>query len=75
MSKTTSKCHDKEHVFDFLTVKDQSLNRSTNNWIAWLKQPCPNQYAQDPEGNPDLWLDKFRAPNQEQVAQIQKRQC
>jgi hypothetical protein len=72
--RTTSECRDKEHVFDFLTVEDRSLNQSTNDWIACPEQPCPNCYAQDPEANPDLWLDELRAPNNNQIAQIQERQ-
>jgi hypothetical protein len=72
MSRTTSECRDKEHVFDILTVEDQSLNRLTNDWIACPEQLCPNCYAQDPEANPDLWLDEFRASNNDQISQIQE---
>jgi hypothetical protein len=73
-SRTTFECWEKEHIFDSITIKDCSWNESADNWIACPEQPCPNQYAQNPDADSDSWFEEFRAPNHEQIAQIQKWQ-
>jgi hypothetical protein len=51
--RTTSKCQDKEHVFDILTIEDCSWSESADNWIACPKQPYPNRYVQSIDADPD----------------------
>jgi hypothetical protein len=53
----------------------RSLSKiAVDNWVACPEQPCPNRYVQGIDADPDSWFEEFRAPNHEQVAQIQERQ-
>jgi hypothetical protein len=74
MSRTTSECREREHVFNSITIEDCSWSEPANNWVACPEQPCPNRYVQGIDADSESWFQEFRAPNHEQVAQIQERQ-
>jgi hypothetical protein len=69
-----SKCRERKHVFYSITIKDCSWNKSSDNWVVCPEQPCPNQYVQGLDADPDSWFEEFQAPNHKQIMQIQEQQ-